>query len=205
VIAGGPDAARQAARAILDEHRFHGAVVPRPLHGVLHAIGQVLESPLRLLADLFGELASVIPGGAVGTGILLAAIALALAVVATRQRVARRLQAAGLAPGPGATARAPSAAELERAAAVAERERRFDEAVRLRFRAGLLRLADRELVPFQPSMSNSAIAGALHSQRFERLARSFDEIVYGGRSAGTEDVDAARSEWPALLKEGRRA
>jgi hypothetical protein len=205
VIAGGPDAARQAARSILDEHRFHDAAVPRPLHGVLHSIGQVLDSPLRLLDDLFGELASVIPGGAVGTGILLGAIALALAMVTVRHRVARRLQAAGLAARPGATAGAPSAAELERAAAVAERERRFDEAVRLRFRAGLLRLADRELVPFQPSMSNSAIAGALRSQRFERLARSFDEIVYGGRSAGTEDVDAARSEWPALLKEGRRA
>jgi Domain of unknown function (DUF4129) len=205
VIAGGPEGVRQAARAILDEHRFHGAAVPRPLHGVLQAIGQALDSPLRLLEDLFGELASVIPGGAVGTGILLGSIALALAIVATRQRVGRRLQAAGHATGPGATAGAPSAAELERAAAVAERERRFDEAVRLRFRAGLLRLADRELVPFEPSMSNVAIARALRSQRFERLARSFDEIVYGGRSAGTEDVDAARSEWPMLLKEGRRA
>jgi hypothetical protein len=203
VIAGGPDAARQAARAVLDEHRFHGGAVPRPLHGVLHAIGQALDSPLQLLADLFGELASVIPGGPVGAAILVGAVALTLAIVTARHRIARRLQAAGAATEP--TTRAPSAGELERAAVAAELERRFDEAVRLRFRAGLLRLADRELVPFQPSMSNAAIARALRSQRFERLARSFDEIVYGGRSAGTGDVDAARNEWPALLKEARRA
>ena len=205
MIAGGPDAARQAARSILDEHRFHGAAVPRPLHGVLHAIGKALESPLQLVQDLFGELASVIPGGAVGTGVLLGAIALALVIVTSRQRVARRLQAAGLAPGQASATREPNASELELGAAAAERERRFDEAVRLRFRAGLLRLADRELVPFQPSMSNAAVARTLRSDRFTRLARSFDEIVYGGRSAGAEDVETARREWPALLREGRRA
>jgi hypothetical protein len=205
VITGGSDAARDAARAILAEHRFHVAAVPRPLHGVLQAIGQALDSPLRLLGDLFDALASVIPGGPVGTAILVGTIALGLAIVTARQRVTRRLQTAGLAAGSGAGGVAPGAAELERAAAVAERERRFDDAVRLRFRAGLLRLADRDLVAFEPSMSNSAIARALRSRRFERLAHSFDEIVYGGRSARTEDVDAARSEWPALLKEGRRA
>jgi hypothetical protein len=129
---------------------------------------------------------------------------MALAIVAVRHQATLRLRVAGHAGGPTAR-RAPTAAELERAAAVAERERRFDEAVRLRFRAGLLLLADRELVAFQPSMSNSAVACVLRSQRFERLARSFDEIVYGGRPAGSEDVETARSEWQALLKEGRSA
>jgi Domain of unknown function (DUF4129) len=39
----------------------------------------------------------------------------------------------------------------------------------------------------------------LRSERFDALARRFDEIVYGGRPAGEEDVKVARQEWVALL------
>jgi hypothetical protein len=44
----------------------------------------------------------------------------------------------------------------------------------------------------------------LGSSRFDRLARDFDEIVYGRRPPRPEDVAAARTEWPELLAEVRR-
>jgi hypothetical protein len=72
--------------------------------------------------------------------------------------------------------------------------------VRLRFQAGLLLLGESELVAFVPSMSNSEVSRALGSRRFDRLARRFDEIVYGGGHAVAEDVESARREWETLLR-----
>jgi hypothetical protein len=39
----------------------------------------------------------------------------------------------------------------------------------------------------------------LGDPRFDRLARDFDEVVYGRRPPRSEDVVAAREEWPRVL------
>jgi hypothetical protein len=116
-------------------------------------------------------------------------------VVATR--VARRGLAA---TAPPAAAGARRAAELERLAAAAQDAGRLEEAVRLRFRAGLTRLSERETIAGAPTRPTVEISLALHSPRFDSLARRFDEIAYGASPATADDVDQQRQEWPQILR-----
>jgi hypothetical protein len=94
--------------------------------------------------------------------------------------------------------------ELERAAETAEREGRLDEAVRLRFRAGLLRLGDRGAIRYRPSVTTNEVRRVLGSETFEDLARTFEAIAYGGQSATTPDVDTARRAWPRVVAGAER-
>jgi hypothetical protein len=198
-VSVGADLARRQAREILTERRFHAASVPRPLHGLLHAIGRALEGPVNALDDLVGHLAQGIPGGRAVVWAALAVLVLAIcATLATRG--ARRALRSPADRRHGLGDDAPvRAGDLERAALDAEREGRHGDAVRLRFRAGLMRLSETELLAVAPSMSNAEISRALRSARFDDLARRFDEIVYGRRPALEEDVRATRLEWTRLL------
>jgi hypothetical protein len=93
--------------------------------------------------------------------------------------------------------------ELERRAADAEGRGELDTALRLRFRAGLLRLADAGVLRLRPGLTNAAVSRTLRSRRFDELALDFDEVAYGGRPATPDDVAAARSGWPAVLEAAR--
>ncbi len=201
---GAAATAREQARAILAEGRFHVSSVPRPLHGVLHAVGRALESPLHAVDELVSKLGVITPGGPTVVWAALAALVLALSgVLAVRgSRRALRDPGAGTSAGAGPPVRA---ADLERAAAAAEVQGRHADAVRLRFRAGLLALAESERLRAAPSMLNAEVSRALRSERFDALARRFDEIAYGGRAAIAEDVRTSRREWSRLLgsKESR--
>jgi hypothetical protein len=191
--------ARGQARAILAEARFHSGPIPRPLHGLLHAVGSALESPLHALEELVSSLGALAPGGTITVWALLAAVVLALsAVLATRgaRRALREPHGGSGAAGAGAPVRA---SELERDAAAAEAQGRNAEAVRLRFRAGLMRLAESEVIEAAPTMLNGELSRALRSEHFDRLARSFEEIAYGGREADAEDLIASRHDWSRLL------
>ena len=66
--------ARERARAILAESRFHSGPIPRPLHGLLHAVGSALESPLEALEELVSSLAADVPGGTITVWAALAAV-----------------------------------------------------------------------------------------------------------------------------------
>jgi hypothetical protein len=90
-------------------------------------------------------------------------------------------------------------ADLERAADAAEHAGQLDVAVRLRFRAGLLRLGDRGAIRYRPSVTTNEVRRVLGSDAFDELARTFDAIAYGGRDAEPPDVDAARREWPRIV------
>ena len=199
---GAATLARERARAILAESRFHSGPIPRPLHGLLHAVGNALESPLEALEELVSSLAAGVPGGTSTVWAALAAAVLALsAVLATRGARGALREPGGERAGAGA-GRAPRASDLERDATAAEAQGRHADAVRLRFRAGLLRLAERELVDGAPSMLNAEVARALESEHFDRLASRFEEIAYGERQAGEEDVRSARREWSSVLGSG---
>lgn len=195
-----PALARRQAHAILAERRFHLVPIPRPLHGVLHAIGSALASPVRALEEL---VAGIARGGHVGTGLVwgvLAAVVLATgAAIATRyaRRALSNPQTRATASAEGTPA---SARDLDRAAEEAERAGQFAEAVRLRFSAGLQRLAERELVEPLTAIPNAEVGRWLDSDRFDRLARDFDEIVYGGRPAGAGDAQRARAGWQGLMQ-----
>ena len=86
---------------------------------------------------------------------------------------------------------------LDRRAAEAEAAGDLEAALRLRFRAGLLRLDARGAISFRPSISTHEVRRALRSEDFDALAATFDDVVYGGRPPQDEDVERrARERWP---------
>ena len=67
---------------------------------------------------------------------------------------------------------------LERAADAAQERGAFDEAIRLRFQAGLLTLGDRGRLDYRPSLLTGDARRALHSDTFDRLAATFERVAY---------------------------
>jgi hypothetical protein len=195
--------AQRLAREILAEGRFHKAAVSRPLHDVLREIGRFLESPLNAIGELVDELGRRVPGGSALVWAALALVVLiAAAALAARgtRRALREPRASSEKPGEGG---APvSADELERDALAAERLGRYAEAVRFRFRAGLLRLVDRDILGDARSRANAEVVRALGSSAFAALAQRFDEITYGGSAATLEDVQRSRVVWTRVLSDG---
>ena len=189
-------AAREAARSVLAERRFHQPSIPAPLHGLLSSVGHAIESPLRDLGQLIDKLGAFSPFGVAGVWAALAILVLAAAGLIARVSARSRLAAAedrlaaGVDEGPR---------ELERAAVDAEREGRLADAVRLHFRAGLLVLADQRVIPSGRTVPSHEVALAVGSDRFEELARRFDEITYGGSPATAGDVERQREGWPRIL------
>jgi hypothetical protein len=198
----GPESAstaRKAAQQILKEPRFHTAPVPRPLHGLLQAIGEAFAFLPDSLDRLVAAISGAIPGGSAVVWGILAALLLTLVAVAVRRMTRRLLDDPTSGGRYSHEAPAPSTSELELAAVLAEREGRLADAVRLRFQGGLLGLGERHVIDFAPSMANAEVSRALRSERFDALARRFDEIVYGGSPAKADDVVTARQEWRQLL------
>jgi hypothetical protein len=196
-----PDAAQARARAreILRERRFRGSGVPRPFAGLLRWLGD----RLRPVVEFIDDLAVRIPGGRPVVFVILSALVLLAAAALARGSIRRRAAAAVRAVRARTPAR-EDPAELEREAARAAAAGEWETAVRLRFRAGLLRLDARELIVYRSSLTTGEVAAAVGSPTFERVGADFDEIVYGGRPAGEQDDAASREGWQRLLSEVRR-
>ena len=194
-----PAQAREQARQILSERRFHGTSLPRPFHGLLAWLGDRLHFVVRGWDWLAAKL-----GGQPALWALVGAVVLALAAFLAVRLAKRRAEVEALGIGRRARARGEDPAELERLADEAEQRGDLEVALRLRFRAGLLRLGRARALPLRPSLRTREARRALRSARFDRLARDFDEVVYGGRPPREVDVEAARSEWPQVVAEARR-
>src|SRR5207253_451373 len=131
-------------------------------------------------------------------GLVVAAVA-AIAVIASRRRRRGVTRAPAGKPLVTAAEDSEDPSELERAADAAERDGDLARALRLRFRAGLLRLGDRGAIRYRPSVTTGEVRRTLTSRRFDDLAGTFEAVTYGGRSAERPDVDASRREWPSVL------
>jgi uncharacterized protein DUF4129 len=192
---GAPPAdARRRARAVLSERRFRQSL-PQPF-----------KRPLQRLGDWLQSLWDRLPGGPGGRwGLAIVAVAIAAAAVSLRGVRRRRgtAECAAAARAPGGAA-AEGAAALERRADEAERAGDHALAVRLRFRAGLMRLGERDAIPYRPSLTTAEARRRLRSEPFDRLAADFDQIAYGGRAARDEDARAAREGWREVLGAGAR-
>ena len=201
----GADAAREQAREILSQDRFREPSFPRPLRGFFEWLSERLQPLFDAVSDLVGWLAGPLPGGrALVLGVLAALALVAIAAVLSREVRRRETRAAARdAERPGHRKR-PDPRELERQAVAAEREGDLRSAVRLRFRAGLLRLDAGGAIRLRPSLTSGELVRRLRSSSFERLAGDFDEIVYGGREAAPADVELARAEWPRVVAEAER-
>ncbi len=186
-----PSEAQHSAAALLQNRRY-GKPVLDPIAKLLQSVGRFL-----------GRLAAHTPGGAVVFWGLAGAVVLALAAIGAR-RALRRLDSEERRTI-GAEERAgddPVALELQ--AQAAEARGAFDEAVRLRFRAGLLALNDRSAIDYRPSLLTGEVARQLHDRDFDALAGDFDRIAYGGAPADEDDARAAREGWPRVLDGARR-
>ena len=197
---GAPDEARAQARAVLDDARYQGAGLPRPLEKPLAWLSDRLEPVIERINDLGGG----VPGGPRVVWTLLAILVLLLASMVTSTSIRRR----AIAIERERAAAVPAADDphaLERAAGDAERDGQWERAVRLRFRAGLLRLDRRKVLVYRPSLTTGEVARTIKVPAFDEVGARFDEIAYGGRAAEREDAQASQQGWKDVLAEvGRR-
>jgi Domain of unknown function (DUF4129) len=190
-----PAEAREEARQILEEDRFHETDLPRPLRRPLEWLGEQLDP----VGDLFVTIVDAVPGGSsaiwlvLATAVLVAAIFFALSLVRRRGPAARR--------GPARTSaeQTVDAATLEHEADAAEQAGDLERALRLRFRAGILRLVERRQVEDPALVTTGSLVRRLRSEAFAAGARAFDEVVYGRRVATRDDVRKVREGWQAVL------
>ena len=144
------------------------ASVPRPFAGLLRWIGDRLQP----VVDFFDGLAARIPGGRAGRSTRSSALLVLLA----RRRCWRACRSGAARPPPcrAARARAPrreDPAALEREADRAAAAGEWETAVRLRFRAGLLRLDAREVIEYRPSLTTGEVSDGVGSPAFDAHRR----------------------------------
>ena len=189
-----PDATARA-RHILSERRFTGSSVPRPFKGVLGWAG----GKLSFVGRFVDRLGRVVPGGAASVWVILSLLVVGIAA-AVATRVAQRREGRMLVFERHQRRRQlEDPATLEREALEAEELGDFEQALRLRFRAGLLRLGRADRLPLRDSLTGGQAAGLLHLDDFDALVRDFDQVVYGRRAPGLEDVARAREKWTRVL------
>jgi hypothetical protein len=191
---GSPADDRRRAQAILDERRFKGADVPRPFAGPLEWLGDRLDP----VADWLDDLGQDVPGGPIVLWMALAALVIVAAGAVTSTTIRRRAIAIERARAAALPATEDPHA-LEREAERAERDGDWERAVRLRFRAGLLRLDRRHVIAYRPSLTTGEVARAVGSPAFTEVGERFDAIAYGGRPAEREDAEHARRGWAEVL------
>jgi hypothetical protein len=195
-----PNAARDEARKILSDGRFKHSTAPRPLRRPLESASDKLHPIFRWLGDVLGAVPWYVW---IAIGVALVALLVAFLVRAARRRGA-------LAPpvrarkGSFVDEESEDPDELERAAGEAERDGDLARAVRLRFRAGLLRLGARGAIAYRPSVTTGEVRRTLHSDTFDNLATTFEEVTYGDQDAEPPDVDQARRGWSRVLEEAAR-
>jgi len=190
-----PDRARDQAREILGGRRYKPADVPRPFQGALEWLGD----RLRPIGDFFSAVTESLPGK-IALAAVLAGIVAVVALLFARRRAATSAAGGGV-----GRRRSPDAhtdpGRLEREADAAERRGDLDVALRLRFRAGLLRLDRTGAIRFRPSITTGQVARRLRLPNFDDLAITFDAVAYGGRHASATDLQSARAEWPRVLEQ----
>jgi hypothetical protein len=191
---GSTAADRRRAAAVLDERRFNGAQLPQPLKKPIEWLGDRLEP----IFDWVDDRGATVPGGPLVLWLILSAAILLAAGGVTGTTIRRR----ALAIERARAAAVPAADDphaLERMADRAEEDGEFERAVRLRFRAGLLRLDRRDVLVYRPSLTTGEVARAIKAPAFAEVGSRFDEIAYGGRPAERADAEAARQGWRDVL------
>jgi hypothetical protein len=191
---GSPAEDRRRAQAVLAERRFKGAGVPRPFAGAMEWLGDRLQP----IADWLDDLGGNVPGGPLVLWTALAALVIVAAAAITSTTIRRRAVAIERARAAALPATEDPHA-LEREAGRAERDGDWERAVRLRFRAGLLRLDRRRVIEYRPSLTTGEVARAVASPAFDEVGERFDAIAYGGRPAEREDAEHARRGWAEVL------
>lgn len=199
------DAPRREASRILDSSKYKPAEPPRPLRGVIRRVGDWLEPVLAPIGRFFtrvGRFFAPLFDSPLLLG-LLAFLVMVFAAIAASRMAARRNSAAEAAASGTAkgSLKTLDPRELDKEADQAEAAGDFERAFRLRFLAGVLRLDKAGAIDYRQSATTGQLVREVKSSTFSGLARSFDEIAYGGRGAQPDDVAKAKAEWPRVLQE----
>ncbi len=80
----------------------------------------------------------------------------------------------------------------------------FATAIRVRFKAGVARLGRAGLISAGEVTTNGGISEELGIEEFDRLAGTFERIVYGGQPATAEQEGESRATWSTVLRGARR-
>lgn len=188
------DTARREAEDILAERRFRDPDLPSPLEGPLTWIGDRIQ-------DVFGLLFGWIEGPGELPWLLLGALVVLVTGLVALLLARRRPEVEGAGSGRAASMSRLSPDDLEREADADEARGDHARAVRLRFRAGLMRLAAQGVIPRAAAITNREVARLTRAPSFPPVARSFDEITYGHRQAGPADCEQSRTGWVAVRNE----
>lgn len=205
--------AERAARLGELERSFDPAAVARDGASLSERAGELGEEPAAPVeegseGDDDGGSVPVL-GVSTPVAIALIAVTLLLAVFLANRTAGRALPASrepGAGGGGGALGGdAPdSVAGLERRAERAASQGDLAGALRLRFRAGLLRLSDAGLIELRRSLTSREVTRAVPSQTIRGLIATFERVAYGGAPVSAADVESAREGWPAAVAEAKR-
>ncbi len=195
-----PQAARNEAKHILAGSRFHPHPLPRPLHGALRKLGGWLHTILGPVEHFFSRaFARLSTFDKVALAVAVIAILTAIIAVLAGRHRARTGKLAASHAGPQTEPESPDV--LEARADEAERSGQHEAAVRLRFQAGLARLALRGYVAHPRTTTDSELSSAIKSDHFDQVAHDLEEIIYAGRKASQDDVTTARAHWPGVMSD----
>lgn len=184
--------ARQQAQRVLEGDRYRTRDVPRPFRGALRWVGERVQDVVDPVADALST-----PVGLAAALVLVAAVTVALVVWAVR----RRTRVAAHHEDRRRRAGRPDPDALDAEAEAAEAAGDLEAAVRLRFRAGVLRLEAAGVLARRPDATTGRLRRDVPSPAFGALAATFDEVAYGGRRPTPDDVARARRGWPVVLAE----
>lgn len=196
--------ARGEAGDILHSNKYEGSDLPRPFKGALDEIGGRLDPVRDWIDEAYEDVVAFTPGGDLTVLVLVAAILLVLLMTLGSRMLRTRARAGAEAREAVARPERETPASLERAAEGAERDGDLEAALRLRFRAGLLRLDARDAIAFRPSISTREVSRALNSPEFDQLVALFEGVAYGGLPASADDLAASRRGWDTVLKKAAR-
>lgn len=194
------DEARRTAAEILRERRFRTEKAPQPLRGVLTWLGDRVRPLGRPFGWFVRQLNKILPGGGSVVWIIVVLVMLLIAAALVLRFARARTTRAKLAETAHGGSR--TAAELDREADEAEQSGRFSEAVRLRFRGGLRRLAEERVVRVPEQRPNGELVRQLDDASFSTLSTRFDEIAYASSPGGIADALEARNQWPNVIAAG---
>lgn len=198
--ASSPDPNASAhAREILASKDYTERDFPKPV-----------RRPIEWAADRFRAmwhwLDLSLPGGAWVVWVVIGGLVAVLVAIGAASAVRRRGVEASARNdrGPSGVPSVPTSRELDAMAETAERDGDLRSALRFRFQAGLLRLGASHAIDSPDTATGDQLAHKLQSRRFDRLRRTFDEVIYGGRAVTSSDLVEARTEWPVVADEARR-
>ncbi|MGO9343444.1 MAG: DUF4129 domain-containing protein [Acidimicrobiales bacterium] len=146
------------------------------------------------LSDVFGD----------WWPLLILAIALVAGVFVGRILVKRRASPSLRVAGEDSRRAVEDPDDLEEMAKRAELEGDLQAAVRLRFRAGVIRLERMGAVSRGPTLTDRELSGSLHSDTFDALAADLESIVYGGAPATEKQAADALAGWRNVTLEVAR-